>query len=548
MLLVGAIVVLALSGHDATTTRVVTITNGPITGNALPRADEFLGIPFGTSKRFEAGTLYSGTFPHNPQPMQQFGPACMQILTENTTYGVEECFVMNVWTPKNATSESRLPVLGFVYGGNYDFDEAEPYNASELVANQNIVVFSFNYRVGPLGYLAFEEDVHNKAPTGNWGQFDMILALKWAKRELHNFGGDPEKIALFGQSSGGSAVATLSLMPPANGLFTGSISQSGPPYVRTLEDALKATEYVGKRVGCVPPTRECLQKISADKIVLHQDKLNGGPAPCVDGVSLPDQPDKLIAEGKMNDNLHLLWGSNTNDSMRDLSEAWCEVSAEGALGKCERMGKAYYITGLVGAVGKNYSEEALAMYPPDPAGEDNLFRTGWWQSHRFQCSFRQLVKQAVASGGAKSAYVYRFDYWMKDNSSCVTQYNYHPERFGTMHADEVSFVMGQPTFMYVGYTNCSVPGWSGYDPGCVGCKYSVEEAIFAKQVGRFWSNMAATGDPNLRNENAQPLYDESWPKFTPETQMGLILHPTESGEFFKSEGRPSYCDFWDKIA
>jgi hypothetical protein len=58
-----------------------------------------------------------------------------------------------------------------------------------------------------------------------------------------------------------------------------------------------------------------------------------------------------------------------------------------------------------------------------------------------------------------------------------------------MHQDEVSFVFGQPIFMFSGYTNCSVPGWDGYDPGCLGCHYNKEEAVFARQVGRFWSNM-----------------------------------------------------------
>lgn len=85
------------------------------------------------------------------------------------------------------------------------------------------------WQVGPLGFLAFKEDVDAKVPTGNWGMTDMITALKWVKREIAVFGGDPTKLAIFGQSSGASAVATLTLMPAANGLFRGSICESGGP-------------------------------------------------------------------------------------------------------------------------------------------------------------------------------------------------------------------------------------------------------------------------------------------------------------------------------
>lgn len=81
-----------------------------------------------------------------------------------------------------------------------------------------------------------------------------------------------------------------------------------------------------------------------------------------------------------------------------------------------------------------------------------------------------------------------------------------------MHQDEVSFVFGQPIFMDDGYTNCSVPGWDGYDPGCRGCKYDAKEAEFARGVGRFWTNLAASGDPNKRD--AQADAEEVWPAYS----------------------------------
>lgn len=125
-----------------------------------------------------------------------------------------------------------------------------PYNSSQLAADQNTVVASLNYRVGPLGFAAFPEDKAAGKTTGNWGMLDMQEALRWVQREIHHFGGDKNRVAIFGQSSGGEAVELLALAPSSAGLLRGSISQSGGVSARTFEDAAHATHLLGKRVGC----------------------------------------------------------------------------------------------------------------------------------------------------------------------------------------------------------------------------------------------------------------------------------------------------------
>lgn len=194
-----------------------TTTNGVLAGNALGNADEFLGIPFGVAGRFEpvrgrnspplslslslslapslplslapclpfvfrltaatpprpapparhahgrfaapgvAGPrqaqLFNGSYDSTPLDARAFGPACLQD-SGLSAYGAEHgCLVANVWAPPGATASSGLPVIGFVFGGNFDFDEAEPYNMSELAAAQNAVAFSFNYRVSVWNYV-----------------------------------------------------------------------------------------------------------------------------------------------------------------------------------------------------------------------------------------------------------------------------------------------------------------------------------------------------------------------------------------------------------
>lgn len=111
---------------------------GVLVGTALLAADQFLGIPYGTARRFEAAIERTAPFAEQPRLARDFGPACLQFLTHNQTYGSEhECFVVNVWRPRGAAA--GLPVLVYVPGGENAFGEGSPYNASALAANQNCV-------------------------------------------------------------------------------------------------------------------------------------------------------------------------------------------------------------------------------------------------------------------------------------------------------------------------------------------------------------------------------------------------------------------------
>ena len=113
-----------------------------------------------------------------------WGRACLQVLTSNTTYGDEDCLKANVWQPGNAQKGSKLPVIVFIYGGSNQFGEAEPYNMSALAAFHRVVAVNFNYRTGPIGWMAFEEDSKLSRSTGNWGILDIQSALRWVQREI----------------------------------------------------------------------------------------------------------------------------------------------------------------------------------------------------------------------------------------------------------------------------------------------------------------------------------------------------------------------------
>jgi para-nitrobenzyl esterase len=112
-------------------------------------------------------------------------------------------FSVNVWQPAGAAAPQKAPVLVFIYGGSNQFGEAEPYNMSGLAAFHGVVAVNMNYRTGPIGWMAFPEDAAANSSTGNFGILDIQSALRWVQKEIGHFGGDPERVAIHGQSSGG---------------------------------------------------------------------------------------------------------------------------------------------------------------------------------------------------------------------------------------------------------------------------------------------------------------------------------------------------------
>ena len=141
----------------------------------------------------------------------------------------EDCLYLNVWTPAKSAKE-KVPVLVWIYGGGFGAGATSEttYNGKNL-AKKGVVLVSIAYRVGQLGFMAHPElsAENSKNASGNYGLLDMIAGLQWVKENIAAFGGDPNKVTIFGESAGGIAVSMLCASPLAKGLFTGAISQSG---------------------------------------------------------------------------------------------------------------------------------------------------------------------------------------------------------------------------------------------------------------------------------------------------------------------------------
>jgi len=141
----------------------------------------------------------------------------------------EDCLYLNIWTPTKSASD-RISVLVWIYGGGFNGGStSEPVSSGEKLARKGVVLVSIAYRVGQLGFLAHPE-LSKESPnhvSGNYGLLDMIAGLQWVRKNIAAFGGDPDKVTIFGESAGGIAVSMLCVSPLAKGLFHGAISQSG---------------------------------------------------------------------------------------------------------------------------------------------------------------------------------------------------------------------------------------------------------------------------------------------------------------------------------
>jgi para-nitrobenzyl esterase len=294
------------------------LTAGSVSGIQQGTVAAFLGIPFAAPP--VGPDRWRPPKPVKPwqgtRDASHFGASCYQALTpegfgpwkhEFVVQGEvsEDCLFANVWTPK-ADSKARLPVFVWIHGGGFTQGSGSVavYDGRSL-AGDGIVVVNFNYRMGVFGFLAHPEltrEAGRQSPPGNYGLQDMIAALKWVQANIAAFGGDPNQVTLAGQSAGAMAIHDLLVSPLAAGLFQRAVIHSGLPNIRP-STALAAAEKTGEDFA----RSRNATSLEALRAVPAADLL--GPAtpeaprfgPIVDGMLLPDSPEKRVASGQFND-------------------------------------------------------------------------------------------------------------------------------------------------------------------------------------------------------------------------------------------------------
>ncbi|XP_033823745.1 cocaine esterase-like [Periophthalmus magnuspinnatus] len=181
----------------------------------------------------------------------------------------EDCLYLNVYIPANRAPETKLPVMFWIHGGGFVSGAASSYDGSALAAYEDVVVVMIQYRLGLLGFLSTGE----KDMAGNFGLLDQVEALKWVQQHIHNFGGNPDQVTIFGESAGGMSVSFLFLSPLTNGLFHGGIAESGTAalYDMLQMDPLITATMAANMSGCSLESPEiignCMKNVDLQKLV-----------------------------------------------------------------------------------------------------------------------------------------------------------------------------------------------------------------------------------------------------------------------------------------
>lgn len=413
----------------------------------------------------------------------------------------EDCLVLNVWTA-SADRGAKRPVLFWIHGGAFTSGTGSwpLYDGEGLAGRGDAVVVTINHRLGALGYLHLAEfGGEEYAASGNVGMLDIVLALQWVRNNIEAFGGDPDRVMIFGSSGGASKSSVLMGMPSAKGLFHRANLMSGPLLrVNTAESASAAAERLMARLGIAPNDFRKLHDVPAAQLVREAERIgapigdglssaSNGAAfmplqPVLDGRIIPAHPMDPVAS-PFGQDVPVLIGSTRDDMTMimygspwfgRLDEAGMRKMAQGAFGS------------LADEIVTEYRRERPDATPTDLACAFITDRVMW-------AGAATWAERKAAAGGAP-AYVYRFDY----ESTALDG------KIGAPHGGDIPFAMNN-------YDRSSMAG------------ERPEHPRMAKIMSDTWVRFAATGDPN------NPAIPE-WRPYTPQHRATMIFDVPPSVE------------------
>ncbi|KAH9941610.1 carboxylesterase from carbohydrate esterase [Epithele typhae] len=250
--------------------------NLTITGFRDQASFRFFGIPYADPpERFTYSTPFTGNTTLNAQ---SFGPACVQTGETGTS---ENCLFLNIFTPFIPSPGSRTPlkaVMFWIHGGAFTngMGSDPTFDGAALTSRGDVVLVTINYRLSTLGFLALDDGVTN----GNFGLADQVMALDWVREHIAAFGGDPNRITIFGQSAGAGSVRALTASPQAIGKFAAAVPMSNLAginfaatysfYFTIPDNVAKVTAPLLESVGCDLEEAEilpCLRAVDAQTLV-----------------------------------------------------------------------------------------------------------------------------------------------------------------------------------------------------------------------------------------------------------------------------------------
>jgi len=507
---------------------VVKTEQGSLRGRRVGRANVFLGIPYAQPP---LGDLRWRP-PVDLKPWTGIRDATSYALPATQRIpnpsGIreasEDCLYLNVFTPVKGSTGKPLPVMVYLHGGSNVQGSANMWTADneDLFVGQrdNVVLVTLQFRLGVIGFLAHPaltaESRHHS--SGNYGFLDMIAALRWVQKNISAFGGDPNRMTVFGSSAGSIDTGSLVASPLARGLFHRAIMQSWPMgaaklAVREQNQGVIIAEAAG--VSDADDIAAALRALPWQDLVKVQNKvanpfLGRGFYPTVDGWALLDDPLSTIRAGKHN-RMPFMIGAQAQDARGRVKRSIkTEEDFHAAIDKLLR--------GYIGDLDMDGIIRKLsALYPVDQ------YKNYFWAmvdltNDRTHISPDRRIATAMAANQTEPVYWYIFDQPLAGE-------------YARYRADHPLI----NTFVFQLIRNGQLPPWyrgkNKYTP-------TADDLTLADVFLDYWTSFAANGHLN-------GVASPAWPRVSPEQPaVQIISTPIES----RTNHRAEKLAYWDELA